>query len=43
MKTIKKKKCDSCGKYFVTKAYPIYDENYNVQPGLFHCGCAFST
>lgn len=42
-------KCDLCGKEFIEikvgeekiKGYKVYDENFNLQKGLIHCGCAF--
>lgn len=33
--------CDSCGEKFDSERFKMYDENYNVQPGLIHCGCYF--
>jgi hypothetical protein len=35
------KRCDLCGKKLATKHYPVYDENYKIQPGIIHCGCIF--
>lgn len=35
--------CDGCGKKILSKCYPMYDENYKLQHGLIHCGCAFSS
>ena len=35
------KKCDNCGKFYKGKSYNMYDENYNVEKGLRHCGCLF--
>lgn len=37
----KQKKCDACGKLFTGKHYKMYDENFNLQPGMVHCGCIF--
>lgn len=35
-------KCDGCGKIIKGEKHPMYDENYNLQPGLYHCGCDFT-
>ena len=35
-------KCDGCGKTKSGKKYPMYDENYNKQKGLFICQDCFT-
>lgn len=30
-------KCDNCGKIIIGKKIKIYDENFNVIKGIFHC------
>lgn len=40
-KPIIKHLCDMCGKTFVGEKHKVYDENYNIQHGLIHCGCVF--
>lgn len=38
-------KCDSCGSNIdesKQKKYPMVNENFVTQKGLYHCGCLFS-
>lgn len=35
-------KCDTCGELCTGKTYPVYDENYNKQPGLVMCEKCFA-
>lgn len=34
--------CDKCGKKFLERPRPVYDENWKIQPGLISCNkCSY--